>query len=490
MRKRIGRAAGGVAAAVSVAAGVALASGAAPAQTLGEALAQAYATNPRLLSERAGLRAADEDVATALAGWRPVIEAKSNFGHRQLKQDSTFSFPSPGDASTEMVGDGGAAGAMTQQDGGSSSSSWRGTDPASVELSVSQDVYPFGVTVARTKAAEQRVMAARAGLVDVEQQVLADAATAYVVVVRDQSVVELNANNEQVLERQLQATRDRFHVGEVTRTDVSQAEARVADARASSIEAEGNLESARAAYEKVVGAPPGRLSFPVIAAFDAPESAAVALERGLVGNPAILRAAALESAAQRDIEVARSALLPRVSIDALARRAWDPNPFATLSDTAEIIANVTIPLYRSGEEYARLRQLRDVATQRRREVDTARREVREGVARRWEELQTAQARVTAFRASVEANDIALEGVEQEAAVGARTVLDVLDAEQELFEARVNLVRAESRAATATFQLLRVVGLMTAESLGLPTELYDPVAHYQETRGKWFGVGGD
>ena len=362
---------------------------------------------------------------------------------------------------------------MTQQDGGSSSSSWRGTDPASVELSVSQDVYPFGVTVARTKAAEQRVMAARAGLVDVEQQVLADAAEAYVVVVRDQSVVELNANNEQVLERQLQATRDRFHVGEVTRTDVSQAEARVADARASSIEAEGNLESARAAYEKVVGAPPGRLSFPVIAAFDAPESAAVALERGLVGNPAILRAAALESAAQRDIEVARSALLPRVSIDALARRAWDPNPFATLSDTAEIIANVTIPLYRSGEEYARLRQLRDVATQRRREVDTARREVREGVARRWEELQTAQARVTAFRASVEANDIALEGVEQEAAVGARTVLDVLDAEQELFEARVNLVRAESRAATATFQLLRVVGLMTAESLGLPTRTLRP-----------------
>ena len=234
----------------------------------------------------------------------------------------------------------------------------------------------------------------------------------------------------------------------------------------------------------------GASPFPVIAAFDAPESAAVALERGLVGNPAILRAAALESAAQRDIEVARSALLPRVSIDALARRAWDPNPFATLSDTAEIIANVTIPLYRSGEEYARLRQLRDVAAQRRREVDTARREVREGVARRWEELQTAQARVTAFRASVEANDIALEGVEQEAAVGARTVLDVLDAEQELFEARVNLVRAESRAATATFQLLRVVGLMTAESLGLPTELYDPVAHYEETRGKWFGVGGD
>lgn len=479
MRKRFGRRAAGAAAAFAVAASAVFAPAAAPAQTLGEALAQAYTTNPRLLSERAALRASDEDVAVALAGWRPVIEAKSSFGHRRLKQDTTFSFPA-----TEGESMGTAAAAE------SSSSSWNGTDPASVEISISQDVYPFGVTVARTRAAEQRVMAARARLLDVEQQVLADAAEAYVIVVRDQSVVGLNANNEQVLERQLQATRDRFHVGEVTRTDVSQAEARVADARASSIEAEGNLEISRANYERAVGAPPGRLAFPVIAGFDAPESAAAALERSLGGNPAILSAAALESAAQRDIDVARAAVLPRVSIDALARRAWDPSPFATLSDTAEIIANVTVPLYQSGEEYARVRRLRDVAAQRRRELDTARRDVREASARRWEQLQTARARVTAFRASVEANAIALEGVEQEAAVGARTVLDVLDAEQELFEARVNLVRAESQAATATFQLLRVAGLMTAEALGLPTELYDPVAHYEETRGKWFGFGGD
>lgn len=478
MRKRFGRAAAGAAA---VAAGAVFAPAAAPAQTLGEALAQAYTTNPRLLSERAALRAADEDVAVALAGWRPVIEAKSSIGHRRLKQDTTFSFPTPDDESMDTDD--------AAEEPAGSSSSWNGTDPATVELRISQDVYPFGVTVARTKAAEQRVAAARARLLDVEQQVLADAAEAYVIVVRDQSVVELNANNEQVLERQLQATRDRFHVGEVTRTDVSQAEARVADARASSIEAEGNLEISRANYEKIVGAPPGRLAFPVIAGFDAPESAA-ALERSLGRNPAILSAAALESAARRDIDIARAALLPRVSIDALARRAWDPSPFATLSDTAEIIANVTVPLYQSGEEYARVRRLRDIAAQRRRELDTARRDVREAAARRWEQLQTARARVTAFRASVEANAIALEGVEQEAAVGARTVLDVLDAEQELFEARVNLVRAESQAATATFQLLRVAGLMTAEALGLPTELYDPVAHYEETRGKWFGFGGD
>ena len=231
MRKRFGRAAAGAAA---VAASAVFAPAAAPAQTLGEALAQAYTTNPRLLSERAALRAADEDVAVALAGWRPVIEAKSSIGHRRLKQDTTFSFPTPDDESMETDD--------AAEEPSGSSSSWNGTDPATVELRISQDVYPFGVTVARTKAAEQRVAAARARLLDVEQQVLADAAEAYVIVVRDQSVVGLNANNEQVLERQLQATRDRFHVGEVTRTDVSQAEARVADARASSIEAEGNLE--------------------------------------------------------------------------------------------------------------------------------------------------------------------------------------------------------------------------------------------------------
>lgn len=443
---------------------------AAPAQTLEEALAQAYAANPRLLAERAALRAADEDVSRAAAGWRPTLEVKGSAGMRWQKNeiDASGSFGGGGD---------------------SNAPEWAHSDPYSASMELSQPLYPIGATVSARKAAEQRAFAARAGLVDVEQQVLEGAAAAYVTVLRDQSVVELNLNNEQVLGRQLQAARDRFHVGEITRTDVSQAEARLADARASRIGADGNLEAARATYENLVGAAPGALRFPTTTGLPVPASPEEAEALAMARNPAILRAAALENAARRDIELALARLQPRVTLEATLQRSGAPNSFMTQSDTAEAILRVTVPLYRTGEEYARVRQSREVAVQRRRELDAARRQTRESVAQRWQSLETARARVAAFRASVEANGIALAGVEQEAEVGARTVLDVLDAEQELFEAQVNLVRAEADAAVAAFALLRVTGRMTADELALPGKTYDPVAHYDAVRGKWIGLGG-
>ena len=446
---------------------VAAASAAAPAQTLEDALAQAYAANPRLLAERAALRAADENVAREGAAWRPTLEVKGSAGMRWQKNEI--------DAASSFGSGGGAP-------------EWARSDPYSASLELSQPLYPIGATVSARQAAEQRAFAARAGLVDVEQQVLADTASAYVTVVRDQSVVELNVNNEQVIGRQLQATRDRFHVGEITRTDVSQAEARLADARASRIGAEGNLEAARASYENLVGAAPGMLRFPVMTGFPVPASADEAGELAMARNPAIHRAAALENAAQHDIDLALARLQPRVTLEGTLQRSGAPNSFMAQSDTAEAIVRVTVPLYQTGEEYARVRQLREVAVQRRRELDAARRQARESVAQRWQSLETARARVEAFRASVEANGIALTGVEEEADVGARTVLDVLDAEQELFEAQVNLVRAEADAAVAAFALLRVTGRMTANELALPGEIYDPVAHYDAVRDKWIGLG--
>ncbi len=449
MRMRNGLAIAAVAAAIA---------GEASAQTLEEALAQAYATNPRLLSERAALRAIDEGVPNARSGWRPTVELRSSAGRRRLGQKSTFG------------------------------SGWQSNEIASTGVSVSQPLWRGGATSSMTRAAEQRVLAGRAGLIEVEQRVLADAASVYVTVVRDQSVVDLNVSNEQVLERQLQATRDRFQVGEVTRTDVSQAEARVADARAARIEARGNLEVSRATYENLMGVAPGLLDFPAMTMFSVPETAPAAFELGLERNPAVARAARLERAALFDISAAGARLLPRVTLDVTAGRSWQPNSFTSRSDSAEIVANLSVPLYQSGAEYVRVRELREVAVQRRRELDSARRGVRESVAQSWERLQTARARVSAFRASVEANGIALEGVAQEAAVGARTVLDVLDAEQELFAARVNLVRADADAAMATFRLLAVMGRMTARELGLPVELYDPTAHFDAVRGKWFGFG--
>jgi TolC family type I secretion outer membrane protein len=436
--------------------------GAVVAQSLEEALAEAYARNPTLLAERAALRAVDEGVPQALSGWRPTVSISSSIGKRY--QNNQF-----------------ATGASSSQS----------SVPRSAGLSLAQPLYRGGATVAETNAAENRVLAGRANLIDVEQQVLLEAATAYMNVVRDQSLVELSISNEQVLERQLQATRDRFEVGEVTRTDVSQAEARLADASASRIEAEGNLEIARANYERLVGSLPGMLSFPDLAGMVVlPDGQEPALALAEQRNPTVVRAGFLERAALYDISAAGAQLLPQVSLDGSLQRSWQPSSFFEQSDTAQLTANLTVPLYQSGAEYARVRELRQVAVQRRRELDDARQRMHEAIGQTWERLETARARIRAFESSVRANEIALEGVDQEAAVGARTVLDVLDAEQELFSARVNLVRAEADEVVASFELLQVAGANTARDLGLPVQAYDPGAHYDEVRDKWIGFGSD
>ncbi len=437
-------------------------SGAASAQSLQDSLASAYAGDPRLLAERAALRAVDEGVSRAQSGWRPTVSISGNVGRRY--QNNTLGT------------------------GVSSSSS---TFPAAAGLTLSQPLWRGGATEAETEAAENRVFAARATLVAVEQQVLLETATAYITVVRDQSVVGLSINNEQVLERQLQATRDRFEVGEVTRTDVAQAEARLADAAAERIRAEGNLEVSRADYQRSVGSLPGELSFPDLEAFlPLPANEDEALAFAAQRNPDIISAGFGERAALFDISAAAAALMPQLSLDGALQRSWDPNSFFEESDTAQIVANVTVPLYQSGAEYSRVRELRQTAVQRRRQLDDARRAVREAAEQAWEELNAAEAGIRALESSVNANEIALEGVRQEADVGARTVLDVLDAEQELFEARVALVRAESESAVAAFRLTEVSGGMTAGALRLPVALYDPSGHYDDVVDKWIGFGDD
>ena len=327
---------------------------------------------------------------------------------------------------------------------------------------------------------------------DVEQQVLAATASAYVHVARDTAAVDLSVENEEVLERQLRATRARFKAGQVTRTDLLQAEARVADALVSRIDAEGSLEVSRAAYESLTGAWPGTLKFPDMTAFAVPETREAALVLALQGNPGILHSEAQTSAARHDIRAARGALLPRLSLDGSVGREWEPNSSFSRTDNAEAMLKLTVPLYQSGAEYARVRELQQVAAQRRRETDAAHRSVREAVLQGWKRLQTARARAGALESSVTANAAALEGVEREAASGARTVLDVLDAEQELYRARVRQLRARADAAVATFELLRAVGRMNAPDLNLETPAYDPAAHASKVRGKWigFGAGGD
>jgi TolC family type I secretion outer membrane protein len=425
----------------------------ASAQSLTEVLATTYSTNPELLAGRAELRATNELVPQALSGWRPVIAGTASIGRSWVDSDI---------GSTSI-------------------------NPRSVGVSISQPVYRGGRTVASTRQAENLVLAQRARLVGVEQQVLLDAVAAYMDVVRDAAVLELNVNNQQVLSRQLEAARDRFEVGEITRTDVSQSEARLAGANAGRIAAEGDLTESRARFVAVVGEAPGTLNTPPILA-TLPNSLEEAIEVATDANPNVVAADYVERAARDGVDVVFGELLPSIALQG-EMEYGEEQTFTTGDDrtTATVEAQLTVPLYQAGEVSSRVREAKKRASQRRLEMAQQRRNAAQVATTAWEALSTARAQITAFETQVESAQIALEGVREEAQVGSRTILDVLDAEQELLDARVSLVRAQRDEIVAGFQLLASVGNLTARDLDLPVEYYDYQADYLEVRNKLWGV---
>ncbi len=428
----------------------------ATAQTMEQALVAAYQGNPTLLAQRAALRATDEGVSQAVSGWRPVLSASASIGKNSV--DSSSGFFTSDETRT----------------------------PETYSLTLTQPVYRGGRTVASTAQAEHLVLADRARLAEIEQQVFLDAVTAYMDVMRGRAVLDLALNNEARLERQLEAARDRFEVGEVTRTDVAQAESRLSNAAADRISVQGNLIVARAAFQNVIGAMPVRLAPPPLVG-GLPAAEADARNIAIAEHPSIRRAAEAERAAQEEVDVVTGGLLPEVNVDAELSRADDQASRGSVNEQAKILARVTVPLYQSGSVYSRVREARERVSQRRVEVEESRRAVLENVTQWWEALRTSRARIVAFSESVRAAEIALEGVEQEAEVGSRTTLDVLDAEQELFDVKVDLVRARRDEVVAVFGLRAAIGRLTAQSLGLPVQIYDPSLHYDAVRNQLWGT---
>jgi TolC family type I secretion outer membrane protein len=438
--------------------------GAAQAETLQESLALAYSNNPTLLAARAELRATDETLSQAVAGWRPTIQFDGDVGYLDTTSTSNF----------------GVGGAVETEDT---------LTPKSYSFSVVEPLYRGGRTVAETAAAENRIEAGRSLLLSSEQRVLLDGVTNYMDVLQQLAEVDLNRNNERVVRRQLEAAQDRFDVGEVTRTDVAQAEARLAQARAERVAAEGALISARGTYRQVVGSLPGDLVWPGMPS-SLPESEGAALELANRDNPQIIAAEYNERAARDDIDTAFSTLLPQVSVRGTYTQQFDQSSFTEESTSTSVTANLTVPFYQTGAEHSSVRQSKQIVGQRRMEIDEARRAVWEEVTRAWESLVTAQAQIQAFESQVRAAEIALDGVEQEALVGLRTTIDVLDAEQELFVAQVSLVRAQRDEIVSAYWVRSTIGTLTAASLGLPVDLYNVDEHYNDVRDKWFGVGDD
>ncbi len=426
------------------------------AQSFEEALAATYANNPTLRAARAGLRAVDEGVSQALSNWRPELSVDGVVGAQYTDTQSDF-FSDKG-----------------------------GSQPRVGELNVTQPLYRGGRTVSATNAAEFEVLAERARLKSAEQEVLLDAAVAYVDVWRDQSILELNIKNEQVLQRQLEASRDRFEVGEITRTDVAQSESRLARATADRIAATGRLSSSRAVFQRIVGDYPAQLVQPQAAA-GLPTQLDDLIAISLDNDPNVVASEFAESAAKADIRTIKGELLPRAQLRGRLLYEDDLGTSNTERQQAEILAELTIPLYQQGAVSSRTREARQTATQRRIEVDEARAQAREDSIEAWEALVTARAQIESFKSEVSTAQIALEGVRQENEVGERTVLDVLDAEQELLDAQVNLVTARRDELVASFATLRAEGRFTAEDLALDVDLYDPAANYRRVRDKWFGV---
>jgi outer membrane protein len=441
------------------------------AQTLTDALAEAYNTNPQLLAQRALLRATNEQVPQALSFWRPQVTFTGQVG---IATSSLEAQP----------------GAAAQAAGITRSVNHAITRPNLVEFQATQPIYRGGRTVAQTRQAINTVESTRAQTLAVETSVFQAVAMAYLDVVRDQALVEVNRNNVEVLRKQLEATQDRFRVGEVTRTDVAQAESSLAQAQGALVSQQGTLEISRAEYVRAVGHPPGRLLLPR----DRPALPATreeALSLAASNNFNVISAQFAELAARDNIDVVRGQLLPQVSVIGTLARTYDQSVSfkGTLSNSAQVTAQLTMPLYEGGAIYSQTRQAEQTVGQRRSQVDDARRAAVQTATQFWSTLQAGRASIASFSAAVRAAQIALAGVQQQALVGTSTTLDVLIQNQQLLTTQSQLVTAQHDAALAEFNLASAIGRLIAPELNLPVRLYDMERHYKEVKDKWIGFRG-
>jgi outer membrane protein len=440
------------------------------AGTLPGALVLAYQTNPQLNAQRAATRATDENVATALAGYRPRVTGTSSLTEQYL--DTTLKTTSPTGAPIYTQGKGAAA------------------QPV-VGLTAQQTLYNGFQTGNRTRQAEGQVFAARETLRSTEQTVLLNAATAYMNLLRDAAILELQRSNVNVLEVTLRQTRDRFAAGEVTRTDVAQAESSLAAGRAQLAQAESNYVTSRANFRQVIGVePPARLApgAPVDRFFPRTVDGAVARARS--EHPSITTAMYNVDVALFQVKIAEGALYPTLAAVGNVQKSWGGTAvqLATIESLqASLAAQLTMPLYQGGSEYALIRQSKETLGQQRLNLGLARDQVQAAVIQGWGQNEAAKAQINSTQAQVTAAEVALNGVREEARVGQRTTLDVLNAQQTLVNARVALVTAQHDRVVASYTVLAAVGSLSPQVLGLSTEVYDAMVHYQQVRDAWGGV---
>lgn len=442
---------------VAVSAMSVVVSSTANAQSLRDALAAAYKYNPRLDAERARQRATDEEVARAHSGYRPTVTGSADIGYQRTDNKPTG------------IGNSGE------------------THPKGYAVTASQPIFNGFRTLNGVRVAEATVRAGRETLRNVEQSVLLEAATAYVDVVRDQAILKLRENNVEVLTRELKATRDRFSVGEVTRTDVAQAEARRAAAVSALDRARSELKTSRATFERVIGYPPSTLSEQKPPVRLLPKSQAEAVDITLKESPVIVSALYTEQAARHTVDQVWGELLPSIRVDAQYSQRFDPSTVLDETESTTVTGRLEVPLYEAGDVRARVRQAKHTHVSRLQQIEQQRTEAKAATVSAWSNLVAARAQIEADQVQVKATSTALAGVREEERVGQRTLLDVLNAEQEALNAQVQLATTKRNLVVASYGLLASIGRMTIPELGNTTLAYDVEAHYHEVRRKWWGI---
>ncbi len=473
--------AGGLAVGLIACAALPLAARLAHGETLEAALVEAYRNNPSLNAQRASVRATDENVPQALSGYRPKITVTATGGQQSLS--TTSKNPNPLNSTAPLpVNIGSYNPAYYSKQSGYNT-------PFNYGATISQTLFNGFQTSNKTRQAESQVLAARATLQTTVQTVLLNAATAYMNLLRDGAILDLQRRNVEVLEEGLRQTRDRFNVGEVTRTDVAQSESRLASGRSQVLLAESNYNASQATYRQVIGSNPGKLTPAAPVDRFSPRTLRNAVGRGTTSHPAVVTAQFNVDAAQLAVKVAEGALLPTVSVQGNYQKNYlAVGGLNTIeSYNASVLGTLSIPIYQGGAEYSIIRQAKETLAQKRLDFDTARDAVRQQVVQAWGQLQSAKANIEATKAQVQASEIALNGVREEARVGQRTTLDVLNAQQELVNARVAMVTAQRDRVVASYTLLAAVGRLAPWVLGLHVPAYNPVVHYEQIRDSWAGV---
>lgn len=426
----------------------------AQAATLNEMLVDAYYKNASLKAERAALKAVDENISQAFSAWLPSIVGS----YDKAKEWETVS----GNTSTQH--------------------------PETRALTLTQPVFEGGRKWAAYDQAEYQILSARESLRRVEQEVLLAAVAAYLGVVEAREVLEISKHNEKVLDEHYNATKKRFELGDATLTDTAQSEARLAQALAERLQAEGDLEIANAEFERVFWVPvPDTLDMPTEHP-ETTESLTEAIDLAMDSNPTALESLYSLRAAEENISVEKSALFPTLNLQGSMqeRSGLGSNAFVNEIDTDSIGFQVSVPLYQSGAEYSRIRQARKNATSAEYDYERARNLVVSDTSKAWQSVLTANASIKATEANIKAAKVALDGVIEERSAGKRTVLDVLDAEQELFNANVAHVNAKSSLVLSHYELMSAIGRLNAQSLGLDVVAYDPTQHYEKIKYKFIG----